>query len=444
MTRYYQNHGLKITPAKEYDLAEAGATSVYIDGFVRSVLDACDGKTFLELYEVLNKSRCVPEMLLKCTLRILLAAGLLRTDDVSTIESSGTEIRGNGETPPVSVIILNHNGRRHLAELLSSLREQTYPSLEIIFVDNASKDDSIDFVRQEYPEVKIIALPRNSGFSKGNNAGIRAAAGEFLFILNNDTKLDPHCISSLVAATKGRGRIGAVAARMMLYDNPLFVNSLGNSVSPYTWGSDNYMGYLDVGQFRRVQTVFSACFGAALIPRSALSEVGLLDPGYRFYYEDTDWCYRARLRGYRIIAAPDAIVFHKFSASMQEKPEYKKLSLAAGSRLRFAIKNLELLNALWYVRNYVIREDLRNVARYIINGEWRGVAFYMYTYARLVISLPRLLAIRFVTRTKRNKSAIDKRLLRAIYYIPKPQMIESYPLIELKNIRAYYMHTGIV
>lgn len=445
MTRYAHGDGLKTEEYKQYRLAQAGQTKVCVDDFVWSVLRESDGKTFQEIYAALNKDRCVPEILLDCTLQLLVSAGLLKNGTGRESRKPGeSPAEEDAETPLVSAVILNYNGRRHLPELIESLRRQTYPKLEVIVVDNASTDDSIEFIRREYPEVQVIESSMNSGFSKGNNLGIKAAAGKFIFILNNDTKVDPGCVSALVKASRGRGQVGAVAARMMLYDNPGFINSLGNSVSPYTWGSDNYMGYLDVGQFRRPMSVFSACFGAALISRTALTEVGLLDPGYKFYYEDTDWCYRARLRGFRIIAAPDAIVYHKFSASTKDQPDYVKLRLAAGSRLRFAIKNLEFRNMLWFGRNYVLREDLRSVARYVVTGQWRGAVLYSLSYARLILTSPRLLILRLVTRFGRNKSATDERLLRAIYHAPEPQMEDSYPLIDLKNIRTYYSHTGIV
>lgn len=444
MERYKTADDYRLTQESDLHKAVAGDTTVVIDQFVKQVLDVCDGRTFSDIYAVLNKERCVTKTLLEATLNVLVYAGLVNTDKPVSVKKKRKESLHKHNTPLVSIVILNFNGIRHLDELMKSVTNQDYTNLEIIVVDNGSTDGSIEFLCDSYPDVRIIPLLKNVGFARGNNVGIEAALGEFIFILNNDTVLDSDCISKLVTAAHSDIEAGAIAARMMFYDNPRFVNSFGNSVSPYTWGADNFIGYLDVGQFQCLQPSFSACFGAALLRKKAIDSVGLLDPSFGFYYEDSDWCYRARLKGWRVIAAPDAIVYHKFSASMKEKPEYFKLSFAVRNRLKFAIKNLEMRNALWFTRNYVLREDVRNIARYLLHADWRGAALYFRAYVGLALGMPRLLWLRLLAQRTRIQSATDEMLFQVNESIEAPQLIGSYPVINLKNIRHYYMHTGIV
>jgi GT2 family glycosyltransferase len=131
------------------------------------------------------------------------------------------------QTPLVYVVIPNWNGKHFLSDSLEALREQSYPNIEIILVDNGSTDGSVEYVRAEFPEVHLITHTKNLGFAEGTNAGIRAAKGRWIATLNNDTWAEPEWVAeSLKAITWGK-KIGVVASRIVFMSNPHLMNSAG-------------------------------------------------------------------------------------------------------------------------------------------------------------------------------------------------------------------------
>lgn len=418
---------------------------IKVDDFVASVWKACENKSLEQIYEHFNQSQGMSSYLLETTLKVLVAADLVRQQDrqdkVSSGEKSSKVVTAG---PLVSIVIVNFNGKEHLETLIPSIAEQTYQNIETIVVDNGSTDLSVKFVKGNYSQIRVLALGRNYGFAAGNNRGIEASKGDYVLLLNNDTRLDPHCVEELIRVAEQNRDFAAISPKMMLFNTPRFINSMGNIVSPHTWGSDNFIGYLDLGQFDHFKEVFSACFGAALIKREVLGDVGLLDEDYRFYYEDADWCYRARLKGYRIITAPQAIVYHKFGASMATLPGSFKLGLAARNRLRFALKNMEPVNSLWLIRNYVVREDLRNLAKAVLKKDFSGVWMYLRAWFGFALSVPKILFLRLKTQRTRLKRATDRELFKLVYAVPPPQIDGSNPILSFRNIRSHYIHTKVV
>src|SRR3972149_4098755 len=116
----------------------------------------------------------------------------------------------------ISVVVLNWNGIKVLNQCLSSLETQTYTPLEIVVVDNASTDDSVNFIREKFPNVKLIVNEKNLGFGGGNNVGIQASQGRYIMMLNNDTRLDPRCIEELRRCIEESDRYGACASKILL------------------------------------------------------------------------------------------------------------------------------------------------------------------------------------------------------------------------------------
>lgn len=217
--------------------------------------------------------------------------------------------------PLVSVIIPNWNGAALLPACLDSLRAQTYRRLEIIVVDNASTDDSAALVRERYPEVRLIVLPENRGLTGGVNAGIRAAQGEIIALLNNDAEAEPAWVEALVQALEAHPEAGSAASKMLLYDRRDVLNSAGD-----TYGLDGIPGNRgvwerDVGQYDADIEVFGACGGAAAYRRTMLEEIGLFDEELFMYCEDVDLAWRAQIAGYRCVFAPAARVYHRLSAT---------------------------------------------------------------------------------------------------------------------------------
>jgi len=295
--------------------------------------------------------------------------------------------------PLVSIIILTKDGRHHLAECLPSIQAQTYPHVEVVIVDDASTDDTAVFVQTYFPQAKLVRQTNGPNFSAGCNLGAQHAQGDYYLFLNNDTVLDPYCLQELVAVQQQADNVAGVAAMMRLYYHPAFINGLGGMTRRFGFGYDIGMGNLDMGQFDGVAEVPALCFGAALVTRAAWEAVGPLDARYQFYYEDTDWSYRARLQGFRLAPAPRALVFHKFSASMKAQPSSFKLRLATRNRLWFVAKNFPWWQVPAQLMFYWL-DDVRRVGQMMGQRAWRITAVLPLAWLQFYAGLPRLLAAR--------------------------------------------------
>ncbi|MFN3706000.1 MAG: glycosyltransferase family 2 protein [Thermoflexales bacterium] len=214
----------------------------------------------------------------------------------------------------ISVVIPNWNGAHHLPTCLEALRRQTLPPLEVIVVDNASQDHSRALLSEQFPEVRVIALPRNRRFAGACNAGIRAARGEAVALLNNDTEADSHWLEHVARCFARHPDAGFVASKLRLFDRREYLHSAGDFYSRRGLPGNRGVWQKDEGQFD-TEYVFGACGAAAVYRRAMLDHVGLLDERFEFSCEDVDLSWRANLAGYRCAFAYDAIVYHKVSAT---------------------------------------------------------------------------------------------------------------------------------
>jgi GT2 family glycosyltransferase len=214
-----------------------------------------------------------------------------------------------------SVIIPNWNGRRFLQPCLDSLRSQSYPALEIIIADNASGDGSQEFIRTHYPEVRLIELPTNLGFTGACNAGMQAAVGRYVALLNNDTEVDPEWASAVVDAFRRNPDAGIIASKMLLFDRRDHIHTAGDGFTTDGRAFNRGVWQKDAGQFEREEYVFGACGGSSAYRREVLDQIGLLDDDFFFLLEDIDFAWRAQLVGWRALYTPDAIVYHHLSAT---------------------------------------------------------------------------------------------------------------------------------
>ncbi len=249
--------------------------------------------------------------------------------------------------PLVSVVVLNWNGRAHLQDCLQSLHRQRIGGVEIIFVDNGSRDDSVDFVKKRFTGVQVIENRHNLGFCAGNNVGLRAAGGELVVLLNNDTEVSSGWLESLVEAAASHPGAGLFASRMLLFDRRDTVDSAGDLF--FTAGFAAKRGWLEKNdaRFDRGCPVFGACAGAALYRREMLDEIGLLDEDFFANGEDVDLSFRARLAGYECRYVPGAVVYHKGGVTIGQSSRW--FYLMRRNQLWVVVKNMprELLRRYW-------------------------------------------------------------------------------------------------
>ena len=215
----------------------------------------------------------------------------------------------------VSVIIPNWNGASHLPTCLESLRRQTYPHVESTVADNGSTDGSLELLARDYPEVRALPLGQNTGFTGACNAGMRAARGEFVVLLNNDTAAGPGWLEEIVAAFGRHPQAGIVASKMLLFDRRDTFHTAGDFYRVDGIPGNRGVWQRDEGQYDREEHVFSACGGSAAYRRVMLDQIGLLDEDFFYSCEDLDLAWRAQLAGWRCIYAPRAVVYHKLSAT---------------------------------------------------------------------------------------------------------------------------------
>ena len=214
-----------------------------------------------------------------------------------------------------SVIIPNWNGKAFLHDCLTSLRQQTYPQIEVIIVDNASQDGSREFTESTFEEVIWVQLPHNQGFTGACNVGMERAQGEYICLLNNDTAVDPHWAQAVVDAFAHDPLVGSVASKMLLFDRRDTIHTSGDQFTQDGRAVNRGVWQKDEGQFEQMEYVFSACGGSSTYRRTMLDQIGLLDDDFFFLLEDVDLGWRAQLAGWRCLYTPHAIVYHHLSAT---------------------------------------------------------------------------------------------------------------------------------
>jgi GT2 family glycosyltransferase len=217
--------------------------------------------------------------------------------------------------PLLSIVIPNWNGARFLPTCLDSLARQTYPRLEIIVVDNASSDESAVLVKAQYPQVILLELPENRGFTGACNAGMERASGACIALLNNDTEVHPDWATAVIDAFARCPEAGSVASKMLLFDRRDHLHTAGDFFTVDGRAGNRGVWQQDSGQFDEETYVFSACGGSAVYRRQMLDQIGLLDDDFFFSGEDVDLGWRAQLAGWRCLYVPSAIVYHHLSAT---------------------------------------------------------------------------------------------------------------------------------
>jgi GT2 family glycosyltransferase len=257
----------------------------------------------------------------------------------------------------VSILILNHNGLKWLPTCLSSVAETNYPNLEIYLIDNGSVDGSVNYVQENYPQVKIILNGENLGYAEGYNRAVEKVDGEFIVLLNNDTKiLEPKWIRHLIDLALKNPDVAAVACKLVSMDDPSRLDSVGGMGIPY------WRGFVDIGRDEQDRgqydhggfEPFAFCGGAALVKRDVFMKLGGFDGKFFLYMEDADLSWRMRLFGHRVAYAPKAKVAHYFSGTAESKavnPE--KLYYCHRNLFRSIIKNCGP-SLLWAVKNYLL------------------------------------------------------------------------------------------
>ena len=245
----------------------------------------------------------------------------------------------------VTVVIPNYKGEAYLRPCVESLFAGTGLEMDVIIVDNGSRDGCVEEIRRLYPQVECVCLDQNYGFCKAVNIGIRKAETPYVFLLNNDTLVCKGAVEALLASVKKDRRIFSVEAKMIQYQDRTKIDSAGTFYNAFGWayarGKDR-----PADQYRKRGPVFSACAGAAMYRREVFEEIGLFDEEHFAYLEDVDVGYRARIAGYRNVYEPMARIIHVGSAASGSRHNEFKVRLSARNNLYLIYKNMPVLQIL--------------------------------------------------------------------------------------------------
>jgi GT2 family glycosyltransferase len=302
--------------------------------------------------------------------------------------------------PLASVIVPTLNGAHLLPDCLSSLACQSYANLEVIVADGASTDATADLVRQQYPQVRLLRLRVNRGFSGNVNAGLRAARGDVLCLLNNDARADADWVGACVETLLQRADIGSVASKVLFADGRT-INSAGDLFCRDGAARQRGSGHADGPRWDVPDTVFGAMGGAAAYRRALLEDVGLLDEQFFMYLEDVDLAFRAQLRGWSCLYQPRARVYHRGGASGGGRLE----SFYNGRNLiRLLAKDLPTA-LVPRMLPAILRFQARRAREALL--AWRGVAARATLQGQLsgLAELPRHLADRPPIQRRRRVSS---------------------------------------
>ena len=249
-------------------------------------------------------------------------------------------------SPFFSIIILNWNGRHLLEECLDSVLSQGFRDFEVFVVDNGSTDGSIDFLREGWGDrIRIIPLPSNLGFAGGNNAGIRAAGGRWIVLLNNDTAVEPGWLSALAGAIGRHPDAGMFTPKILNYYRRDEIDNTGHVIYPDGLARGRHRLEKDDGRFDEEGEAIWPSGCAGVYRRDMLDEIGLLDESFFAYGEDVDLGMRGRWAGWTCFFVPDAVVYHLYSATTGTYSP-RKAFLVERNRNWILIKNFPLREIL--------------------------------------------------------------------------------------------------
>ncbi|HEY5198076.1 MAG TPA: glycosyltransferase family 2 protein [Solirubrobacteraceae bacterium] len=245
-------------------------------------------------------------------------------------------------TGTVTAVVLNYDGRHLLEVILPSLGAQTYAPLEVLVVDNGSRDDSVAWVAEHWPEVEVLRIADNIGVAAALNRGVRAARGAYVALLNNDLELEPDWVAELVGALDRHPAAATAACKLRSYHRRDHLDGAGDVLTRAITGMRRGLGELDVGQYDEEQEVFAPTAGAAVYRASAFAAVGLFDESFFAYLEDVDWGLRARLLGLGCRYVPSAVGYHMGSATTRGDANPYYWMLARRNQIGVMVKDVPL------------------------------------------------------------------------------------------------------
>jgi GT2 family glycosyltransferase len=290
----------------------------------------------------------------------------------------------------VSAVVLNYDGHALLEEIMPSLAAQTLEPDETIVVDNGSRDDSRAYLSANWPRVKVLAIEHNVGVAAALNRGVRAAAGEYVALLNNDLELAPTWLELMVAGLERHADAASVACKLLRYHDRTRIDGVGDVLTRRLVAFPRGSGETDEGQYEHEREILTPTAGAALYRASAFARVGPFDESFWAYFEDVDWGLRAQLQGLGSWYVPGALAYHMGGATTGGDSSPRYHALHQRNRLGLMVKDLPA-PVLARCARAIAREQAGTLVHAARNGQLRVLA---RAWWGALVRMPRWLAAR--------------------------------------------------
>lgn len=283
--------------------------------------------------------------------------------------------------PLISIITVNYNQSSVTRDFLLSLYKISYPSFEIIVVDNGSTGDSPKELLKEFPRINLILSPENLGFAGGNNLGVKAANGKYCLFINNDTEVEPDFLEPLVERLENNQKIGMISPKIKYFFSRDTIQYAGyTKYHPITL-RQHLIGFKkkDDGLYDDSSVTFAGHGAAMMVPMAVINEVGMMAELFFLYYEEHDWCERIKKAGYTAFYEAKSIVWHKESLSTGKESPLKTYYLTR-NRMIFARRNVKK-GMKWITILYLCTlvplnfsiKYLKNRQFELFKAAWRGL-----------------------------------------------------------------------
>lgn len=281
--------------------------------------------------------------------------------------------------PLVSIITLNYNQAPVTLQFLQSTRNLRYSNYEILVCDMASDTDPGKLIHpEEFHQTRLLRSPNNLGFAGGNNWGMQQAAGEYLFIVNNDTEVTPNLIGSLLAPFSADPGIGVTCPKIKFFSQPDIIQYAGfNPMNPYT-GRTSTVGEMmeDKGQYDRSGPTHGAHGCAMMVRRAVIEKTGMFPEKFFLYYEEWDWSARILKAGYKIWYAAEAIIYHKESMSVG-KQNPMKVYYHTRNRILFMRRNSDFVHLTVFYLFFIFVTIPKAIYTYLAKGQFLQLRLFM-------------------------------------------------------------------
>ncbi|MBI1316890.1 glycosyltransferase [bacterium] len=274
------------------------------------------------------------------------------------------------DAPLVSILTVNYNQAAVTADLLRSLRRIRYPNIEIVVVDNGSREDC-RWLSESFSEIRLLLTGKNLGFAGGNNYGLPFCSGAYVLFINNDVEVEPDFLEPLIKAFEEFPKVGMVSPRIHYFGEPGLIQYAGSTpMSPFTIRNAT-IGFRqkDVGQYLDVRPTAFIHGAAMVVSREVIETVGTMSDDYFLYYEELDWCSRIVRSGYQVIYVGTSLVHHKESVSVG-KMSSLKIYYMTRNRLLYARRNFPFKERLISMLFFCFVSVPKGLIVYLVKGEF--------------------------------------------------------------------------